>query len=555
VPAATGYSSLRRRYKGPLTIIAVIVALVLLIGCVNVANLLLARGIGRRHELSVRIALGATRWRIARQLLVESVLLSAAGAALGLVIAAFIGPFLVQQLSTPTNFVFLDVSIDWRVVGFTVAVAAATSLLFGTMPALRASHVPPIDALKEQGRTTTESTRHGVMGWLVVVQVALSVLLVVAAGLFIRSFTSLTNRPLGFEPDRVLIVVMDAQRSTVSPSERRALYDRAREAVRGLPGVADAAVSYLSPLGGGGFTPAVQIEQSTGAALVPADREVFGNLVTGGWFRTYGTPVKIGRSFSDEDRHGAPRVTIVNETFSRELLGGDPIDRTITIFANTPRAFSARVVGVSADAIHSSPREQVPPTWYLPIAQFDVPEFPFPTARLSVRASTEAPESLIRSIAAAIADVDPQLALTFRPLGSQLRASLTQDRLMAQLAGFLGALALVLAMLGLYGVTSYAITRRRFEIAIRLALGAAAPRVTAQILTRVAVLVGVGVGAGTTLSLWAARLVGGLIYVPPRDPATFGTAILLLSVLAAVAAWLPVRRAARMDPVAVLREG
>ena len=554
VPAATGYSSLRRRYEGPLITIAVIVALVLLIGCVNVANLLLARAIGRRHEMSLRLALGATRWRIARQLLMESVLLSAAGAGLGLWFAAFIGPFLVRQLSTPTTVVFLDVSIDWRVLGFTLAIAAATSLLFGIAPALRASHVPPIDALKDHSRTTTESTRHRVMGWLVVVQVALSVILVVAAGLFIRSFIGLTNRPLGFEPDPVLVVVMDAQRTTAPPLERRPLYERAREAVRGLPGVADAAVSYLSPLGGGGFTPAVQIEHS-GAPAVRVDREVFGNLVTAGWFTTYGTPVTVGRNFADDDRHGAPRVAIVNETFARELLGGDPIGRMITIFANTPRAISARVVGVSTDAIHGSPRERVPPTWYLPIAQFDVPEFPFPTARLSVRTSTEAPESLIRSIAAAIADVDPQLALTFRPLGSQLRASLTQDRLMAQLAGFLGALALVLATLGLYGVTSYAVTRRRTEIAIRLALGAAATRVAAQILTRVSILVGIGVAAGTAISLWASTLVGGLIYdLQPRDPATLVGAVLVLSCMAALAAWLPVRRAARMDPVAILRE-
>jgi predicted permease len=554
VPAATGYSSLRQRYEAPLITIAIIVGLVLLVGCVNVANLLLARAIGRRHELSVRVALGATRWRISRQLLTESVILSAAGAALGLVIAAFIGPFLVRQLSTPTNLVFLDVSIEWRVLGFTFVVAAATSLLFGTAPAWRASHVPPIEAVKEQGRLVTESTQHGVMGWLVVVQVALSVLLVVAAGLFIRSFVSVTNRPLGFEPDRLLVVVMDAQRTTVTPFARRALYDRAREAVRGLPGVAEAAVSFLSPLGGGGFTPAVQIEEGSGAAQ-PTDREVFGNLVTASWFRTYGTPVKIGRSFSEEDRHGAPRVVIVNETFARELLSGDPIGRVITIYANTPRALSARVVGVSTDAIHSSPRERVPPTWYLPIAQFDVLEFPFPTARLSVQTSTEAPEALTRTIAAAIADVDPQLALTIRPLGSQLRGSMTQDRLMAQLAGFLGALALVLAMLGLYGVTSYAITQRRTEIAIRLALGAAATRVTIQILTRVALLVGIGVGAGTAFSFWASRFLDGLIYdLAPRDPATFAGAVLLLCGLAAVAAWLPVRRAARMDPVAILRE-
>lgn len=539
-----------------------IVALVLLIGCVNVANLLLARAIGRRHELSVRLALGASRSRLARQLLSESLALSAAGAALGVLIAAYSSRFLVRQLSTPTNLVFLDVSIDGPVLGFTIVVTAVTSLLFGTAPAFRAGRVAPMDALKEHGRASIEPGRSGLMGWLVVVQVALSVVLVVAAGLFIRSFSSLANRQLGLQPDQVLVVTVDPQRAKVDPPQRVPLYERAREAVLGLPNVADAAISHLTPVGGGGFTPPVAIsgiplsETQSGPQLIPANGDVFGNLVSPGWFGTFGTRLTAGRDFVEGDRRGAPRVAIVNETFARRFLSrGSPLGRTILVYPNTPRALSAQIVGVAADAVYISPREPVPPTWYVPIAQFDVPEFPFASARLSVRAKAGSPELLTKSVAAAIAAVNPQLALTFRPLADQIQASLTRERLMAQLAGFLGVLALLLAGLGLYGVTAYAVTKRRAEIGIRMALGAEPSGVVRLVLTRVAVLVALGVIVGAGLSVWASKFVASLLYgLQPRDPVTLVGAAVTLAAVGAVAGWLPAYRASGIDPAQVLRD-
>jgi putative ABC transport system permease protein len=541
----------------------VIVALVLLIGCLNVTNLLLARAIGRRHELSVRLALGASRSRLARQLFTESLALSGAGAALGVFIAAYSSRFLVRQLSTPTNLVVLDVSINGPVLAFTVGVTAVTSLLFGTAPAFRAARAAPMDALKEQGRASIEQGRGGLMGWLVVVQVALSVVLVVAAGLFVGSFTSLANRQLGLQPDQVLVVTVDPQRAKVDPTQRVPLYERAREAVLGLPNVADAAISHLTPVGGGGFTPAVEISgialpgTQRPSQLIPADGDVFGNIVSPRWYGTFGTPLIAGRDFAETDRRGAPRVAIVNETFARRFLGGgSPLGRTIIVYPNTPRALSAQIVGVAADAVYSSPRQPVPPTWYLPIAQFDVPGFPFASARLSVRARTGSPELLTKSVASAVAAVNPQLALTFRPLAGQIHASLTRERLMAQLAGFLGVLALLLAGLGLYGVTAYAVSRRRSEIAIRMALGASPRGVIALVLVRVSLLVGVGIVAGTGISIWAAKFVGGLIYgLPPREPMTLVGAAVLLCVTGALAGWFPARHAARTDPVAALRQG
>jgi ABC-type antimicrobial peptide transport system permease subunit len=225
------------------------------------------------------------------------------------------------------------------------------------------------------------------------------------------------------------------------------------------------------------------------------------------------------------------------------------------VYPNTSRALSMEVVGVARDAIYTSPRDPAPPTWYAPMAQFTATGFPFGFARLSVRVDTGSPALLTKTIAAAVADVNPQLALTFRPLAGQIHASLTRERLMAQLAGFFGARALLLAALGLYGVTAYAVSRRRAELGIRLALGAAPSAIIRLVLGRMSLLIGIGIVAGAALSFWAAKLVSGLIYgLPPRDPATMAGACLVLVVMAAVAAWVPARRASRLDPGTVLRE-
>jgi predicted permease len=351
-------------------------------------------------------------------------------------------------------------------------------------------------------------------------------------------------------------VTIDPARATSDPAERVALYDRAREAVLNVPGVGDAAISFLTPLGGGGFTPPIEVASEVGPAKIDANGDVFGNLISAGWFETFGTALTAGRDFTNADRKGARRVAIVNETFAHKFFGGSPLGRTITIYPGTRRALQMEVVGVAADALYSSPRDPVPATWYVPMAQFEVDGFPFASARLSVRADKGSPVLLTKSVAAAIETVNPNLALTFRPLASQLHASMMRERLTAQLAGFFAALALLLAGLGLYGVTAHAISRRRKEIGIRLALGAIPMRVMSLVLARVWVLMAVGIVAGTAISLWASTFVGGLIYgLPPRDPVTLVGAALVLFGVATFAGWFPARRAARTDPGSVLREG
>src|SRR4051812_43327124 len=554
VPAGAGNSPLRQRYERPLLTLLVVVGLVLLIACANIANLLLARATARRHELSVRVALGASRWRLARQLLCESLLLSVSGAAAGMLVASWASRLLVRQLSTQTNTVFLDLSLDWRVLGFTIAVTVATALLFGTAPALRASGVAPMDALKEHGRGASSDSRASLASGLVVAQVALSLILVVAAGLFMRTFSSLANLHLGFDRDRVLLVSVNAQRTEIPPADRLTTYDRIRQSVVAVPGVAAAAVSFVTPVSGNTWNNLIRV--SGGIELPERQRSSNFNAITPGWLKTFGTPLIAGRDIEDGDRKGAPPVVLVNQAFARKFLNGaSPIGHTLTIGAGPNAEAPREIVGVVADAVYRALREPVPATMYVPVAQFDDRRRPAPAAMsVSVRSATGSPALLARSVGAAIAGVNRDLALTFRPLADQVDASLTQERIVAMLAGFFGALALLLAGLGLYGVTSYAVSRRRTEIGIRMALGAAPGGVVRLVLSRVTLLVGIGVLVGGGISLWVATFVESLLYgLPPRDPATLLGAAVVLAVVGAAAGWLPAHRASRIDPAEVLR--
>jgi predicted permease len=555
-PASTGNSSLRSRYVRPLWTILVVVGLVLLIACANIANLLLARATARRHEWSVRLALGASRWRLVRLLLTESLLLAGSGAVLGLVVARWGSQLLVRQLSTQTNTVFLDLTLDWRVLAFTTMVTILTALLFGTAPAFRAADVAPIDALKEHGRGTSSEARMSMASGLVVAQVALSVVLVVAAGLFMRTFSSLASLHLGFDRDRVLVVNVNAQRTEIPPAERLEAYQRIREAVVAVPGVSSAAISFVTPVSGTTWNQLISV--SGGIELPERQRVSNFNAITPGWMQTFGTPIVAGRDIASADRRNAPLVILVNQAFAKKFLNGaSPLGHTVTIGGGTPFAQPPReVVGVVADAVYRSLREPVPATMYIPLAQHIDDRRPPPAAiAISVRPRSGEPALVARSVGAAIANVDKDLALTFRPLADQVNASLTQERVVAMLSGFFGGLALLLAGLGLYGVTSYAVSRRRTEIGIRMALGAAPTGVVRLVLSRVTMLVAIGVIVGAGASVWASKFVATLLYgLEPRDPVTLVGASITLAAVGALAGWLPARRASRIDPAEVLRD-
>ena len=554
-PAANGPASLGRQYRQPLFVIMAVVALVLLIACANIANLLLARANARRHELSVRVALGASRWRIARQLLAESVLLSAAGTALGLLFARWAARLLVFELSGENTAQALNVGLDWRVMGFTITVSSATAILFGIVPALRSMRVAPNEAIKEQGRSIAGESRFGFGSALVVAQVALSLLLVVGAGLFVRTFSSLAHVRLGFEPDPILIVNVGAKRSAVEVKERAALYERLREAAAAVPGVRSAALLNVTPLTNSQWD--TLIENPPGMSLPESERDVYMNEVSAGFFATYGTPIVAGRDFTPQDTTTAPLVMIVNETFAKKYFPGQsPIGQRVR---NEP--FGGRtppyreIVGVARDAVYDSLRDRIPPTAYVHALQNEAAG---PSTTIAVRAEGGSPALLTRSLASALTAVDANVTLTFRPFRDTVRAVTSQERVVAMLSAFFGGLALLLAGLGLYGVMSYAVSRRRTEIGIRMALGAGPAGAVRLVLRRVAILVGVGVAAGAVLAVWAGQFVAatGLLFgLEPRDPATLAGSAVVLAAIGAMAGYLPARRASRIDPARILREG
>jgi predicted permease len=578
VDAARGLSGLRDDYSRPLLVLMVVVGLVLLIVCANIANLLLARATARSHEWSVRLALGASRGRLARQLLIESLLLAAMGAGAGVAVAHWGSRLLVAQLATGA--VSLELPLDLRMLAFTAVVGLVAALVFGVVPAWRATRGAPIDAMKDRGRAPGASGRTPIASGLVLAQVALSLVLLVGAGLFLRSFIGLTRVPLGFERGRVLLAVVDARRADLAPAARLEAYRRIHERVLAVPGVEQAAVSITAPLGAM-WSRSIDVSGSVlrGSDAPDVGPEGFGftdrpipanaplavfNGITPGWIATFGTPLLAGRDISkNDDSRGSPRVALVNQAFARKFLdGASPVGHTI-LPMNELGSPPIEIVGLVADAVYRDVREPTLPTAYVPLSQSvdrSLVEDPTVTApaliTLSVRGASGQHGLLTKSVAAAIGEVNPTLALTFESLDSRVSATLTRERLLAMLSAAFGVLALFMASIGLYGVTSYAVSLRRTEIGIRMALGAARRSVIRLILARVALLVGGGIVAGVVAAASVSRFVATLIYgLEPGDPVTIASSAATLALVAAAAGWLPAYRASRLDPTQVLRDG
>jgi predicted permease len=550
-PAATGMSSLRRQFDRPLQMLMAVVGLVLLIACANIASLMLARAAARRKDLAVRQALGAGRFRLIRQLLTECVLLSSAGALVGILFARWGTALLVRVISTARNEVFLDLSLDRRVLGFTVAIAVFTSVLFGLLPALRAIRVSLTLAMK--GSQATESVRprrFRSRHWIVASQMALSLVLLVAAGLFLRSFAKLATLDMGFDRNNVLLVGTNLQVARIPPDQQLATYEMIESRLGALPGVLSVGRSKLAPISGYFWNNTIHTDWSK--ALSGDDALAFFNYVSSGYFQTLHMTLLAGRNFARGDTKAGPRVAVVNETLARRFFPNlNPIGRTFRIddIGGQPGP-PIEVVGLVKDSKYASVREDIPPTAFFPATQISkhTEEDSF-ELRTGIR-----PSALVSAVQAAVGDVNKQIPLEFHTLAEQVNDSMVQERMLALLSGFFGALALLLAMIGLYGTLSYLVAQRQTEFGIRMALGAEPGSILRLVMRSVLSVLAIGVVAGIAISLAATRVLQQLLFgLGPRDAVTMVAAVAVLSVVALIAGYLPARRATKVDPMVTLR--
>lgn len=549
-PAARGFSEIRARYETALTILMAVVATVLLIACANVANLLLARAAARERELSLRLAIGASRGRLIRQVLTESLLLAGAGALLGLALAYWGRGLLLGLLADARTTVVLDLPLDGRLLLFTLGVAVLTGLLFGLGPAWRSVRQDPQQALKVAGPTGTSAPAvlRASRG-LVVLQVALSLVLVSTAGLLLGTFRSLATLDPGFDPAGVVLARLNFGPLGLSDAHRAAASTELLARLRALPGVVSASASVLTPVSGAGWNSFVMTEGYTPASQ--EDNLVWFNGVADGYFATMGTPLLAGRDFTTADGPGGPQVALVNQALARKLFGGaNPLGRRITVQGGRGQGPPIEVVGVVGNAKYRSLRDDDPPTAYIPWTQADH----IGGLNFEVR-SREGAGRVASQVAAEAVAVLPGASVVMSTLSGQLSTSLARERLLAALSGFFGGLALLLALIGLYGTMAYNVTRRRKEIGIRVALGASRARLARMILGDALRLVAFGLVLGGMATVAATRLVGAFLYArTPLDPVTLGFAVLTVVLVGVAAGAVPALRATRQDPQAVLRE-
>jgi putative ABC transport system permease protein len=546
--ASTGFSGLREDSETPLWLLLGISGLVLLIACANLANLMLARAGARERQITIRRALGATRWRMIRELLSESLLLAAAGAVCGLFLAFAVSRLLVAFISTSQSRIFLDLGMDWRVLAFTTALAVLTTVSFGLAPAIRATRAEPATLLQSGSRGSTGGReRFSLRRILVVSQVALSVVLLMGALLFVRSLRNLTTLNAGFQQSGILITSVDFEHLHI-PEDRYTEYKRdIVKRVQAMPGVESAANAMLVPFGGNSSNQNVLLEGSDENAGV-----VWLNFLGSGYFQTIGTPLLAGRDFNDQDTATSVKVAIVNQAFVQKILkGGDALGKRFRLHEapGKPRPLY-EIVGVTKDNKFQDMHEEFLPFMYFPATQ---QEKPSPDDQILIRSSLPL-TSLIGSLKETIGNMNPGIDLEFRVFRTSIHESLLQDELMATLSGFFGFLAALLAAIGLYGVISYMVVQRTKEIGIRMAIGAERADVLRLILGEAGLLTTTGLLIGAGLALGAAQAAKSLLYgLKPRDPLTLLAAVVVLSAVAAIASFWPAYRASRLDPLIALR--
>jgi putative ABC transport system permease protein len=540
--ASSGLSPLRRAYQQPLWILMSIAGLVLLIASVNLANLMLARATARHDEFAVRLALGGSRGRVLQQVLTESGLLAVAGAIAAVGVALAFSRSIPPLISTTVDRIHLDLTLDWRIFGFTAAVALTAAVIFGCAPALRSTRA---SLLRGAARGTAANDGLALRRALVAFQVAVTLVLVFGGLLFLRTFQNLSSIETGVNTRNLVMATIFFGERAYPDERRRAAYRELDERLAGLPGVERVADAYTTPLGG-----------SLWDTDIESDSQVIGssngNRVGPGYFATLGTALLRGRDFDARDIPGAPAVAIVNQAFADTFFAGDAIGRHFSIPDDTggpaPRF---QVVGLVAPQKYGDARETNPRIFYTPSAQL----VPSSATRRYVIRSSQPSAQTVAAVTSTVAGLDPGLAIRYVMLDDQIGEALLQERLMARLSALFGAIALLLAAIGLYGVVSYTVASRRAEIGVRVALGASRASVLGMILVDVGRMLAWGLAAGTVVALVLGRGVASLLFgLPPDDVGTLLLAIGVLTMAGLLAAIWPARRAAGVDPLSALRE-
>ncbi|RSL16824.1 putative permease [Edaphobacter aggregans] len=545
--ASSGVSNLRQDYDKSLWILLAITGLVLLIACANLANLMLARASSRQREVAVCMALGASRGRVLRQLLIESSLLAVTGAVLGIALAQAFSRVLLLAFANGKDSIHLSIETDWRVLLFAATVASLTCAIFGTLPAFRMSKSDPITALKTgDGRTSGSRERFSVQRLMVVTQISVSMVLLVGALLFVRSFRNLMTLNPGMRESGITVGTFGFPLSHVDPAHYEEFKRRLLNEVHSVPGVTNATTTTMIPLLGGSWGHRVNVGSMEGPSQF--------TWVSPGYFQTFDIPLIAGRSFNENDTDTSPHVAIVNQTFVRTYLNDvNPIGQTLRTQAE-PKYPSTlfEIVGVVHDTKYNELRGDTPPMAFAPATQFPL------TAQgpwtVVIIASNLPSATITEAIKRKIGDTHPEIRVNFFDFQQSIHDRLLRERLMAILSSFFGALAALLVMVGLYGIISYLVTRRRNEIGIRIALGATRSQIIGLVMRDAASMLAIGALIGTTLSLLAGRGAGSILFgLKPYDPATLAFAAAFLAVIAALASFLPAFRAAQLNPTTALR--
>jgi predicted permease len=549
LPGGAGENVAERFLKGPLWAMMAMVGLVLLIACANVANLMIARSMARQKEVAIRLALGASRGRLVRQLLVESVLLSLAGGLFGLLIAPPTMRLLVSimpQMDPPLKFLS---DPNLRALGFTIAVSVFTALVFGLAPALRATRPNLAPTLKDQAGAVAGGGQAAWRKLLVSAQVALSLLLLIGAGLFTRSLANLQDLRPGFEVHNLLSFSVDPTLNGYKTERATFFYQQLTQELAAQPGAQSAALCLVPPLSFDDWDSDFSVEGY--AAKAAEDMNSHENYVSPGFFGTLKIPLEAGRDFTARDSIGAPKVAVVNRKFARRYFGGrDPVGRHIGNGTDPGTKTDIEIIGVVGDTKYETIRDEIPRQVFFPYLQRDR------SGNMTAYVRTNVPPiQMFPVLRAAVRKLDANLPVyLMKTVERQREDSLSVDRLAATLATAFGVLATLLAAIGLYGVMAFLVARRTREIGLRMALGALTGNVIWLMVREVLLLAGIGVLVGLPVSLAVTRLLASLLYgVNPNDPVSIVLATLGIAAIAAVSGYIPARRATRVDPVTALR--